>query len=86
MARMHRERGVGVIPEIEPLGVPSFVGRHQLEWQVLVVPVASKVDARAPYQRVAVWLTIFPLRVQQVDYEKIPPQVEMGADLQVPLA
>ena len=74
-----RQKGVGVILEVEPLRVPPLVGCREPHGQVLADPIVSELDAGASHRHVQLLPTALLSLLLEVDGEEIPPQVKVGA-------
>ena len=79
-----RQRGGGVVLQVEPLRVPPLIGSRQLARHVLGCPLPQEVDARASHQHQDLLASV--LLPVQGDGEEVPPQLEVRLDPQVPLA
>ena len=73
-----RQRGGGVILEVEPLRVSPFVGRREPHGRILADLIVLKLDADVPHQHVQLLSAALLPLLLEVDGEEIPPQVEVG--------
>ena len=66
--------------------MPPLVGRRQPHRWVLADPIVPELDAGAPHRHVQLLPAALLTLLLEGDGKEVPPQIEVGADPQEPLA